>query len=103
MHHHVGSPFGLPSVRRLSVAILIPLLILLGAGHRCTGGGKIRRDFVPDVTATVQARLAAAGALCLGGLNMSEFAVGPTGHNIHYGACRNACTAAGQGSKRRRV
>lgn len=59
------------------------------AGHRCTGGSKIRRDFVPDVTATVQTRLAAAGALCLGGLNMSEFAVGPTGHNIHYGACRN--------------
>ncbi len=59
------------------------------AGQRCTGGTKIRRDFVPDVTATVQARLAAGGALCLGGLNMSEFAVGPTGHNIHHGACRN--------------
>ncbi len=59
------------------------------AGHRSTGGSAIRRDFVPDHTATVMQRLADAGALCLGGLNMSEFAVGPVGHNIHYGHCRN--------------
>ena len=59
------------------------------AGKVTTGGTKIRRDFVADRTATVQARLARAGALYLGGLNMSEFAVGPTGHNVHYGPCRN--------------
>ena len=58
-------------------------------GKVSTGGSKIRRDFVADRTATVQARLARAGALCLGGLNMSEFAIGPTGHNVHYGPCRN--------------
>jgi aspartyl-tRNA(Asn)/glutamyl-tRNA(Gln) amidotransferase subunit A len=41
------------------------------------------------VTATALARLDAAGALDLGALNMAEFAFGPTGHNHHFGACRN--------------
>ena len=59
------------------------------AGVVCTCGSKIRRDFVPDRTATVLARLDAAGALDIGALNLSEFAHGPTGHNAHYGACRN--------------
>ena len=54
-----------------------------------TCGSKIRRDFRPDHTATVLERLSGAGALHLGGLNMSEFAFGPTGHNSHYGAARN--------------
>jgi aspartyl-tRNA(Asn)/glutamyl-tRNA(Gln) amidotransferase subunit A len=40
-------------------------------------------------TATVLARLDAAGALELGSLNMTEFAAGPTGHNAHFGDCRN--------------
>jgi aspartyl-tRNA(Asn)/glutamyl-tRNA(Gln) amidotransferase subunit A len=59
------------------------------AGRPCTCGSKIRADFVPSVTATVMARLDAAGAVNLGGLNMSEFAFGPTGHNVHYGPARN--------------
>ncbi len=59
------------------------------AGKVSTCGSKIRRDFVPDHTATTISRLADAGALHLGGLNMSEFAVGPFGHNDHYGSCRN--------------
>lgn len=58
-------------------------------GHISTCGSKIRRNYVPDVTATVLRRLADAGALYLGGLNMSEFAAGPTGHNEHFGDCRN--------------
>ena len=58
-------------------------------GHISTCGSKILRNYVPDITATVLARLEAAGALYLGGLNMSEFAAGPTGHNEHYGNCRN--------------
>ena len=52
-------------------------------------GSKIRADFVPDRTATALARLAQAGAIDLGGLNMSEFAVGPIGNNVHYGDCHN--------------
>jgi aspartyl-tRNA(Asn)/glutamyl-tRNA(Gln) amidotransferase subunit A len=63
------------------------------SGKVVTCGAKIRRDFVADTTATVHERLDAAGAVCLGGLNMSEFAVGPTGHNDHFGHCRNPWNA----------
>jgi aspartyl-tRNA(Asn)/glutamyl-tRNA(Gln) amidotransferase subunit A len=59
------------------------------AGRIATCGSKIRRDFVADRTATVLARLDAAGAINLGTLNMTEFAYSPTGHNVHYGDCRN--------------
>lgn len=38
---------------------------------------------------TVLARLDAAGAIEIGTLNMSEFALGPTGHNAFLGDCRN--------------
>jgi aspartyl-tRNA(Asn)/glutamyl-tRNA(Gln) amidotransferase subunit A len=40
-------------------------------------------------TATVVERLRAAGAINLGALNMTEFALGPTGHNQTHGDCRN--------------
>jgi len=58
-------------------------------GRACSCGSAIRRDFVPDVTATAIARLGAAGAYVWGGLNMAEFALNPTGHNRHFGDCRN--------------
>lgn len=59
------------------------------AGRPCTCGSAIRRDFVPDVTATVIERLSAAGSFAFGGLNMAEFAQNPTGHNRAFGDCRN--------------
>mgnify|MGYP001046206622 FL=1 len=59
------------------------------AGKVSTCGSKIRRDFVPTVTATVLERLDAAGAIDLGTLNMAEFAQNPTGHNAHFGDCHN--------------
>ncbi|WP_029006065.1 amidase [Azorhizobium doebereinerae] len=59
------------------------------AGHVCTCGSKIRRDFVPDTTSTALARIKAAGTVRLGTLHMVEFAYGPTGHNVHLGDCRN--------------
>ena len=59
------------------------------SGYRCTCGSLIRRDFVPDTDSTLVARLEAAGALTLGSLHMAEFAMGPTGHNAHFGRCRN--------------
>ena len=59
------------------------------AGRRSSCGSKIRRDFVPDYTATVIARMAADGAYAFAGLNMAEFAQNPTGHNAHYGDCHN--------------
>lgn len=54
-------------------------------GVRTTGGSKILGDWVPDEDATVVARLAGAGAIALGKLNMHEFAYGPEGLNPHYG------------------
>jgi aspartyl-tRNA(Asn)/glutamyl-tRNA(Gln) amidotransferase subunit A len=63
--------------------------MLYRAGRVSTCGSKIRKDFTPGYTATVHARLDAAGAVNLGTLNMSEFAFGPTGHNAHWGHCRN--------------
>jgi len=59
------------------------------AGEVCSCGSKIRAAFVPDHTATVLARFDAAGAIELGRLNLAEFALGPTGHNDHFGRCRN--------------
>ncbi len=58
-------------------------------GLRVTCASAIRRDFQPDILSTVLARLDAAGAITVGALNMSEFANGPTGHNVHYGPTRN--------------
>lgn len=57
-------------------------------------GSKIRKDFVPDTTATVLERLAAAGAVNLGALQMAEFAFSPTGYNEHYGHGRNPWNTA---------
>jgi len=59
-----------------------------------TCGSKIRRDFVPPITATVLQRLDAAGAIDCGTLNMAEFAQNPTGHNAHFGDCMNPWNAA---------
>ena len=58
-------------------------------GIRTTNGSKITADHVPDRDSTVAARLAAAGAILLGKVNMHEFAFGPTGVNPHYGTARN--------------
>jgi aspartyl-tRNA(Asn)/glutamyl-tRNA(Gln) amidotransferase subunit A len=63
--------------------------LVMTRGVRTTCGSRILRDWVPDVDATVARRLADAGALLLGKLNMHEFAYGPTGVNSHYGTSRN--------------
>jgi len=59
------------------------------AGRVSNCGSKIRRGWVAAETAAVLERLDAAGALDIGTLNMAEFAYGPTGHNEHWGDCRN--------------
>ena len=58
------------------------------AGVATTGGSEILRDYVPDYDATVMARLKDAGAVLLGKLNMSEFAMGDAFHHP-YGRPRN--------------
>ncbi len=59
------------------------------AGKISTCGSKILREYRPAVTGTVVERLARAGAIWMGSLNMAEFAANPTGHNDHWGHCRN--------------
>ena len=58
------------------------------AGIRTTGGSSILKDFVPDEDATVIANLKKAGAVLLGKLNMSEFAMAEIYHHP-YGTPRN--------------
>jgi aspartyl-tRNA(Asn)/glutamyl-tRNA(Gln) amidotransferase subunit A len=62
---------------------------LYTGGVRSTAGSKILADFVPEVDATVVARLRAAGAVFVGKTNMHEFAWGGTTDNPHYGPTRN--------------
>jgi aspartyl-tRNA(Asn)/glutamyl-tRNA(Gln) amidotransferase subunit A len=57
--------------------------------HETSSGSRIREGFRATSTATVLTRLRAAGAINLGALNMTEFALGPTGHNAFFGACHN--------------
>lgn len=52
-------------------------------------GSKIRASHVALQNSTVMQRLETAGAVSIGRLNMSEFAMGPTGHNAHYGRALN--------------
>ena len=57
-------------------------------GIRTTGGSNILKDLVPDEDATVVANLKRAGAVLLGKLNMSEFAMGDAFHHP-YGRPHN--------------
>jgi aspartyl-tRNA(Asn)/glutamyl-tRNA(Gln) amidotransferase subunit A len=60
------------------------------AGRRLRYGSKVAGIAVATRDAAVIERLQAAGAFSIGALNMSEFALGPTGHNLTQGDCRNA-------------
>lgn len=57
-------------------------------GIRTTDASKIRADFVPDEDATVVVNLKKAGAIILGKLNMSEFALGDP-QSSAFGPARN--------------
>ncbi|MEZ5817725.1 MAG: amidase [Hyphomicrobiaceae bacterium] len=58
-------------------------------GKPNTAGSRIRREFHPAHASTALQRLEAAGSITVGALNMAEFAQNPTGHNAHFGDCRN--------------
>lgn len=58
-------------------------------GVLTTAGSKFFADYVPDNDAFVVRRLAGAGAINLGKLNMHEIALGVTNVNPHFGPCRN--------------
>ena len=57
-------------------------------GLLTSDASKIRAAFIPESDATVVTRLRQAGAILLGKLNMSEFAMGDP-ISSHYGAARN--------------
>ena len=57
-------------------------------GIRTTGGSTILEDLVPDEDATIITNLKRAGAVLLGKLNMSEYAMGSAFHHP-YGRPRN--------------
>lgn len=59
------------------------------AGEVSTCGADFLKQTPQDDTAACLERLDAAGAVDLGGLNQTEFAVGPLGHNVHHGHIHN--------------
>jgi aspartyl-tRNA(Asn)/glutamyl-tRNA(Gln) amidotransferase subunit A len=59
-------------------------------GRETSSGSRLRAGFVSTQKARVLELMESAGAVNLGALNMTEFALGPTGHNLVYGHCRNA-------------
>lgn len=70
----------------------VPLAIkdnIYFADRITTMGSRIHGDFVSPTNATVVDRLAEAGGIFLGKLNMHEYALGATTDNRDYGTCRN--------------
>src|SRR5262249_8109850 len=58
-------------------------------GMRTSCGTSTPEYFIDDQECTAVTRLAAAGAITLGKLNMSELATGPFGDNPHHGDVQN--------------
>ncbi|MCE8002173.1 amidase [Halomonas sp. MCCC 1A11081] len=58
-------------------------------GKPCSYGSSPELAHVPQATSPLLNALDRSGAVQVGSLNMSEFAFGATGHNDHFGACRN--------------
>lgn len=77
--HYRGPLHGIPYA---------PKDILATQGIRTTNGSKATADWIPDVDATVIARLNEAGAILLGKLNLHEFAIG-SGVDSGFGPARN--------------
>ena len=62
--------------------------IIYTRGVLTSGGSRVLADFIPDFDSTIVGRLREAGAVLLGKLNLSEFAIGGT-IDHPYGTPRN--------------
>ncbi len=65
------------------------------AGVQTTAGSRILQGFVPPYESTVTARLWQAGAVCLGKLNLDEFAMGSSNETSAFGNVVNPWTKPG--------
>jgi aspartyl-tRNA(Asn)/glutamyl-tRNA(Gln) amidotransferase subunit A len=63
--------------------------IFVTRGIETTAGSKILKGFIPPYESTATARLAAAGAISLGKINMDEFAMGSSNENSAYHPVHN--------------
>ncbi len=63
--------------------------LFITSGVATTCASKILQDFVPRFDGTLVSRLAAAGAVLIGKLNMDEFAMGSSTENSALGSTRN--------------
>jgi len=63
--------------------------LFLTKGVATTAGSRMLEGYLPPYDGTVTARLAAAGAVLLGKLNLDEFAMGSSNENSGYRPCRN--------------
>lgn len=58
-------------------------------GIRTTSGSKIEENFIPNTDAGIVIKLHNEGAICLGKVNMHEYAFGITSNNPFYGPVKN--------------
>jgi aspartyl-tRNA(Asn)/glutamyl-tRNA(Gln) amidotransferase subunit A len=63
--------------------------IFVTRGIETTAGSKILKGFIPPYDSTASGRLAAAGAISLGKINMDEFAMGSSNENSAYRPVHN--------------
>jgi aspartyl-tRNA(Asn)/glutamyl-tRNA(Gln) amidotransferase subunit A len=77
---HAGPLFGIPIAIKDNIDT---------AGIRTTAASRVFADRVPTEDAEIAARLKAAGTVCLGKLNLDEFAFEGTGTTSAYGPVHN--------------
>jgi aspartyl-tRNA(Asn)/glutamyl-tRNA(Gln) amidotransferase subunit A len=68
--------------------------LFLTRGIHTTAGSKIYEHFVPEIDSAVGEKLAEAGTVLIGKLNMHELAYGITSANPHFGPVRNPWNTA---------